>query len=447
MIYQGLCLSEIDGKKVFIENCVTEDLLLVKIKKVKKDFIEAYPIELLQPSQFRVEPKCIHFGVCGGCVLQNMAYAAQLSSKQNIIIETIERIAKINTNEISPIISSDDLFFYRNKMEFSFSDKRWLINGVDYSEEEKNFALGLHFPGRFDKIVQIEECLLQSDFSNKIRNFFYDFFFQKKVKVFSLQNKDGLLKSLIIRESKNTNEKMINLVTTYFDPDLMNELKDKIQKNFPEVTTFVNVLSDKNISSTIGSENIVLFGPGFIIEKILDKKFIISPNSFFQTNTKQTEKMFDFVRNNVEDGDLLIDLFCGSGVIGILLADKFKKVIGIEIIEEAIKTAENNAKLNNVSNISFINYDLNKPFQLENIPSYQNLTIVLDPPRAGVSEKTLNFIKNLKPDKIIYISCNPTTQARDIKLLKDNYSIKKVQPIDLFPNTYHIENIIVMKII
>lgn len=455
-IAQGKCLSEINGKKILIENSIPGEIVRAKVTKIRKDYIEAVAVEILKSSENRVTPRCSHFGICGGCKIQYMDYSAQLEAKREIVIDTLKRIAKLNNIRVNQIVGSNEIFFYRNKMEYSFSDKRWLIDEEEYSKEETQFALGLHVPNRFDKVLHINECLLQSDFSNRIRNFIGDFLMQRQATIHSLKNKNGLLKALVIRESFNTTNKMVNIITSYFDERLMFELGEEIKIHFPEVTTVVNNISSANLSSTLGYETKIIFGTGAITEKLLGYDFEISSNTFFQTNTKQAEKMFSFVQKvvsevKIKEGNsrkILIDLFCGTGAIGIILSRYFDKVYGIEGVEESITVAKINSERNSINNIEFFAQDLNKGFNIKNLnKESDNITLILDPPRAGVHKKTLKVIKKLMPHRIIYISCNPSTQARDIQEFLPNYRVNCVQPFDLFPHTYHIENIIVLEIL
>lgn len=456
MVHQGVCLSEYDGKKVFIENCIPGEHVRAQIKKIKRDFYEAEAKEIISPSVNRIDPQCQHFGYCGGCKIQYMNYEAQLENKKEIVEDVMSRIGKLKNFQVENTIGSERIYYYRNKMEYSFSNKRWLETGVEYSSDEKFFALGLHIPNVFDKVLHLNKCYLQSEFSNDVRNIIGRFFFNNKISVHSLKNRAGLLKALAIRESSNIPDKMINLITTQYDMELMQELGKILNQNFPQVTTFVNSISMPHLSSTISHEVNVIFGEGFIQEELLNKRFEIFANTFFQTNTKQAEKLFSLVRQIIQEDKIesdpqekiLIDLFCGVGVIGIVLADQFDLIYGFEISEESVQAARRNARINSVTNSEFAVTDLEKGFDLEKFRSDENdLTVILDPPRAGISERTIFKLLELKPPKIFYISCNPSTQARDIERLSSAYRVKLVQPFDFFPHTYHIENLIVLEIL
>jgi len=456
MVHQGVCLSEYEGKKVFIENCIPGERVRVQIKKIKRDFCEAEAKEIILHSPSRINPQCQHFGLCGGCKIQYMNYEVQLENKKEIVKDALSRIGKLKNIEVENTIGSDRIYHYRNKMEYSFSNKRWLETGIEYSPEEKSFALGLHIPNVFDKVLHLNKCYLQSEFSNDVRNIIGKFFFNNKISVHSLKNRNGLLKALAIRESYNTPDKMINLITTQYDKDLMHELGNILNQNFPQVTTFVNSISMPHLSSALSHEEHVIFGKGYIQEVLLNKQFEIFANTFFQTNTHQAEKLFSIVKQIIRNDKTelkgkkpaLIDLFCGVGVIGIVLADLFEFIYGIEISDSSIRAAKKNAEINNITNCEFFVTNLEHGFSLERFNRDQNdVTVILDPPRAGVSEKTLIQLCQIKPRRIYYVSCNPSTQARDVARLSDQYKVGLVQPIDFFPHTYHIENLIVLEIL
>jgi 23S rRNA (uracil1939-C5)-methyltransferase len=456
MVHQGVCLSEYQGRIVFVENCIPGEEVQAKIIKVKRDYVKAAAVEIISRSTNRVNSKCMHFGICGGCKIQHIDYKKQLDIKKDIVEDIMKRIGKIREVKIENTIGSDAIFYYRNKMEYSFSNKRWLETDINYSANEKNFSLGLHIPNIHDKILHLKECWLQSELSNKVRNVIGKFLYDKNISIHSLKERSGLLKALTIRESFNTYDKMVNLITTRSDEVLMQELREVLKKDFPEVTTFVNSISNSNLSSTISYETNVIFGRGSITEILLGKKFEIYPNTFFQTNTRQAEKLFSLVKEIITNDNLtyksqnkiLIDLFCGVGVIGIVLADQFDFVYGIEISNESVFAARRNARENSLKNIEFFVSNLDQEFDYSKFESIQNdLTVILDPPRAGISEKTIFQLKVLKPRLIIYISCNPSTLARDIERLSACYRPQLIQPIDFFPHTYHIENLVILEIL
>lgn len=451
MINQGICLGRYEGKVVLIDGCLPDEVVKAKVKKVKKDYIEAIAVDILNESKNRITPRCKYFGLCGGCKLQNLDYGEQLKIKKSFVEDAFMRISKIYDVEINDVIASDDEYFYRNKMEYSFA-KRWLFEGINYNDKEKEFALGLHIPKQFEKVIHIEECFLQSQFSNEVRNFVANFLFERNVSIHSLKNRDGLLKALLIREARNTSEKLVGLVTTNYNEALITELGNVLSAKYPEITTFVNLISSPDLSSTLPGKIITIFGKGYIIEKLGEYQFEIYPNTFFQTNTKQAEKLFSVLENYLQkkitdkSNTLLIDLYSGVGVIGIILSKYFEKVLGFEEIKESILAAKRNASINNVQNIFFIQQNLLKGLSLEKEYLEKDITIVVDPPRAGMNNELIKSIIQLRPKNLIYISCNPVTQARDLIELKEYYKIEFIQPVDMFPQTFHIENIAILKL-
>lgn len=453
MISQGKCLGKLDGKIVLIENCLPDELVEARVIKVKKDYLEVKAEKILEPSPFRIEPRCKYFGLCGGCKLQDLEYQEQLRIKKNFVEEALKRIGRISDFSINDVIGCETQYFYRNKIEFSFA-KRWLFESEIYNEREKQFALGFHIPKQYEKVINIDECYLQSDYSNKVKNFVGEFLFRKNSTIHSLKNKDGLLKALVIREAKNTDGKLVALVTTRFERELIYELGNELKINFPETSTFVNVLSSPDLSSTLPFDFKVIFGEGYITERLFNYEFEIYPNTFFQTNTNQAEKLFGVVKKYIEsnfddskkNNSILIDLYSGVGVIGIIFSKYFKEVLSFEDIKESVEAAKKNASKNQVSNIHFFQKNLNEGFTISSEYLSKNITLIADPPRAGMSEKTIEAILKIKPEKIIYISCNPDTQARDLVKFKNDYSIELIQPVDMFPQTYHIENIVILKI-
>lgn len=452
MINQGICLGRYEGKIVLVDGCLPEEIVQAKIKKVKKDYIEAIALDFLEKSPHRITPKCKYFGLCGGCKLQNLNYQQQLEIKKSFVEDAFKRISKITDIKINDVIGADEEFFYRNKMEFSFA-KRWLFEDTIYTDKEKEFALGLHIPKQFEKVIHLEECFLQSQFSNEVRNDVANFLFNKEITIHSLKNREGLLKALLIREAKNTPEKLVGLITTRFEKSMINELANYLLKKYPEITTFVNIVSPPDLSSTLPHEIITIYGKGYIIDKLYEYQFEIYPNTFFQTNTKQAEKLFFVVKNYLEtqafffSNSILVDLYSGVGVIGIILSKYFKKVIGFEEVKESVLAAKRNAVLNKIDNIHFEQQNLLRGFKIDNNLLFGNeLTIVIDPPRSGITENLIASIIKLKPSRIIYISCNPVTQARDLAQLKNFYKIEFVQPVDMFPQTFHIENIVILKL-
>jgi 23S rRNA (uracil1939-C5)-methyltransferase len=450
----GKGISKTDeGFVIFSDNTLPGDKVKLKINRSKKNYAEATPLEFIKNSKYRVKPSCIHFGTCGGCKIQNYDYDKQIEYKTQAVVDAFERIGGFANLSIPQTIKSEDIFFYRNKMEFSFSDDIWREK-ADMESTEK-FGLGLHVPKFHSKILNIEKCFLQSELSNFILNFTRDFFKSKGISIYTTKSHSGFLRFLIIRESKNTKDIMINLVTYNYDKELIEDYSREISQRFPQVTTLVNSYSQKKAQIAFGENSNNLFGKGFIYEHLNNKEkdlvFKISPNSFFQTNTKQAEKLINIAADFLElkSNDNILDLYCGTGSIAIFISEKVTKVTGVELISDAVENAKENAKLNKIKNTDFILSDIKDFFETINASKeYINYNkIILDPPRSGLHPDICKILSESIFEKICYISCNPVTQARDLKMIceKGNYTIEKIQPVDMFPHTYHIENVVSLK--
>ncbi|MGH2574970.1 MAG: 23S rRNA (uracil(1939)-C(5))-methyltransferase RlmD [Ignavibacteria bacterium] len=444
--FEGLGIAKIEGDfVVFIDGAVPDDLIKASVKKVKKNYSEAKLIEILKSSEYRTRPRCEYFGTCNGCKMQNIDYEYQLKIKRQNVINAFERIGGFKNIFIPEIIKSEEIYYYRNKLEFSFSKNRWLtkeelsINNID-----KSFALGFHMPNFIDKILDVKRCYLQSEISNKILNLTRDFFKSKDATIYSSRTNSGYLRYLVIRQSKQSEGLMINLITSSVDKFLLDGFSKLIRKEIPEVTTLVNTISTTKAQAALCDYYNIIFGKGFITEKVGEFTFKITPNSFFQTNTQQTKKLFDTLINlsKFSKNENVLDLYCGSGAISIYISNYVNKVTGVEYSKESILTARENAKCNNVTTCEFNDFDV-KDYLLEMIKggNFKFETVILDPPRSGIHPKAAEYLLKLEPKKIIYVSCNPTTQARDVKLLGEKYEIKEIQPVDMFPQTMHIENI------
>lgn len=434
---------------VFVDKAYPGDKVLAQIRRVKKSFADANIVKLISPSDKRVEARCKYFGLCGGCKAQDLDYAAQVEYKQEQVTDIFERMGGLTNFQIEPIIPSENIFYYRNKMEFSFADKRWLSHEEINSGEEipdRNFALGLHIPRIYDKVLDLTECFLQSEVSAKILNFTRDFFKSKETTIYSTKTHTGFLRNLVIKQAFHTKDLMVNLVTSEENENLMKEYTEKLIAEFPEVTTVINNVNTRKAQVAIGDYEVVFHGSGLIYDHIGDYKFRISANSFFQTNTAHADKLYNTALQFAEakPTDNVYDLYCGAGTISIYFSKSVNKVYGFESVEPAIADANINRELNDVDNTEFIQADLNKSFlpivEKQNLPAPD--IIIADPPRSGMNPKTVNDIINLNPPKIVYVSCNPTTQVRDIKLLAEaGYKLIKIRPVDMFPHTFHIENV------
>lgn len=444
--FEGKSIARINGFVVFVEGAVEGDVVKAKIFKIKKRHAEAKVVEVVQASPKRTTPRCTYFGTCGGCKWQHVDYAVQLQFKQQHVVDAMERIGGMKEVPILPIIGSDDIYFYRNKLEFSFSEKRWLRK-----EEVENFnnvpplSLGFHVPQRWDKVLDVHECFLQSELSNSIVNAVRDFALSNNIPAYSQETQSGYFRNLVIREGKNTGDVMVNVVTFEDKPEIMSKLSSELTNRFPEITTVVNNINLRKSQVAVGDVEKVYYGEGVIHDTIGNKLFQVSANSFFQTNTKQAEKLYDIVKKFAElkPTDVVYDLYCGTGSIALYIADAVKQVIGIDVVESSILNARMNARLNVVENCEFIAGDLKELLTKDTEWKKQFSppdVIIVDPPRSGMHPKAVEEVGAMNVPRIVYVSCNPATLARDLKMLTSyGYDVETVQPVDMFPHTYHIE--------
>ncbi len=436
---------------VFVHGSYPGDIVKARLIKIKKSYAEAIATDIISASPDRVKAKCKYFGVCGGCKQQDLSYQKQIEYKQKQVEEIFYKLGGLSNFIVEKILPSDDVYFYRNKMEFSFSDKRWLTKNEIATEEkfQKNFALGLHIPKIFDKVLDIDECYLQSELSNAILNFTRKFFLDRNISVYSTKTHTGFLRNLVIRQSYHTKDLMVNLVTSEENDVLLKEYSGNLVDSYPAITTVVNNISKKLSAVAVGDYEKVYFGEGFIFDKIGEYTFRISANSFFQTNTKQAEKLYQTALEFAElKGDEIVyDLYSGAGTIAIFISRKAGKVFAFESVQSAVEDAKVNAQLNNILNVEFITADLYKSvlpvIQKNNLPHPD--IMIIDPPRSGMHKNTVDDVIQLSPQRIVYVSCNPTTQVRDIKMFSEaGYKLIKIRPVDMFPQTYHIENVAVL---
>jgi 23S rRNA (uracil1939-C5)-methyltransferase len=460
--FEGRTIGRHEGFVVFVDGAVPGDSVKVRLLKVKKSYAEAKVVSVEQPSPHRVASKCRHFGPCGGCKWQNVDYPLQLKFKQQHVVDAFERIGGFSNPRVHPIIGSDDVFFYRNKMEYSFADKEWLVvpppkEDAEHSENpasprseienrELEIHLGLHVPQRYDKVLEITECLLQSETSNEILNFVRSFARRSNLPVYSSDDDVGYLRFLVIRQSRRTNELMVNLVTFEDRPEIMQQMTKELLEAVPAVTTVVNTINSKKAQIAFGDREKVYAGDGIIHERLGNLLFTISTGSFFQTNTAQAEKLYAVARDLalLKPTDVVWDLYSGTGSIALFISDAVSRVIGVESVGAAVEDAERNAKANKISNCSFVLGDLKDRLTKDTdwIKSHQKPDVmIIDPPRSGMHPKVVDEILEIAPPRIVYVSCNPATQARDVKLLASRYEILALQPVDMFPHTYHIENV------
>ena len=484
---EGKSLARQDGKVIFIENVVPGDVVDVRLRKNKKDWGEGFPVSFHAYSKDRVQPFCQHFGVCGGCQWQMLPYNRQLIYKQQQVADNLKRIGKVTLPELRPIAGAAETTFYRNKLEYTFSTKQFtpsppkpsrregLANtqpllhqsaaGInnDTSKSptwsagevpstggglEEVAALGFHAKGFFDKVVDIKKCWLQPEPTNELRNAIRDFAFENNLSFYDIRAHKGLLRTMQVRIC-TTGEVMVNIVFGEENQKERTKLLEFVAAQFPQITTLLYTINLKMNDSLHDQEPVIYKGKGYVIEKLEDFSFKIGPKSFFQTNTKQAETLYQITRDFAElnGNQIVYDLYCGTGSIGIFCSKHTKKVIGVEAIEEAVNDARENALLNNITHAQFFTGDVvdicnDQFFSAHGKPD----VLITDPPRAGMHEKLVKKILEIEAPLVVYVSCNPATQARDLNLLDEKYMVTKLQPVDMFPHTHHIENVVQLKL-
>lgn len=434
---------------IFVHGAYPGDRVIARLSKIKKSYSEAKTLEVIVPSPEREEARCLHFGVCGGCKQQDLNYESQLKYKKAQVSEIFEKLGGLTGYEMEEIVASAKIFYYRNKMEFTFAEQRWLTPEEIGSQEEidRYFSLGLHIPNMFEKVLDLERCFLQSPESNRIMSFTRDFFKSRNTSIYSIKNPTGYLRHLVIKQSRNTKDLMVNLVTFEEDDSLMKEYVFQLISTVPEVTTVINNINAKKALIATGDYEKIYFGSGYISDSIGNYIFRVSANSFFQTNTLQAVNLYKTALEfaGLTGSEIVYDLYSGAGTISLFVSDYAKHVYAFEAVESAVSDANENKKLNNASHVSFYQADLYKSFlpilEVNQIPGPD--IVILDPPRNGMHENTVNDVISLGPKKLVYVSCNPATQVRDIKLFAERggYRLERVRPVDMFPHTYHIENV------
>jgi 23S rRNA (uracil1939-C5)-methyltransferase len=450
---EGKTIARKDGMVFFVEHAVPGDTVRARLWKIKKKYCEARTLEVIKPSPLRVDAKCKHFGVCGGCKWQDLSYEAQLDFKRQSVIDAFTRIGGFAEVDVKPVIGCDEPYFYRNKMEFTFSRKRWLTSDELHTEVDgqEGVALGLHVPQRYEKVLNLDECYLQSEQSSAILKTVREAARGWKLSVYSTLTHEGYLRHLVIRDSKRTGELMVNLVTTSDWPEAMENMTGLLLKQFPQITTIVNNITDRKSMVAFGDSEKIYHGPGYITDTIGKFTFRISANSFFQTNTMQGEKLYQTAKvlADSKPEDVIYDLYSGTGTISIFVSDSARQVVGIESVESSIADAGKNAEFNGITNCTFLQGDLKDRLTKDNewLNTHPRPDIVItDPPRSGMHPKVVEQVAKLSPRKIVYVSCNPATQARDVRLIVDaGYSLKSVQPVDMFPHTDHIEAVALLE--
>ncbi len=445
---EGKAIAKIEDMVVFIPYVVPGDIIDLQITRKKNKYAEGKPIRFVSYSPDRTEAFCEHFGICGGCKWQILPYAEQLKYKQKQVTDNLVRIGKIELPEIQPILGSAKTEFYRNKLEFTFSNKKWLtLEQINSGESFDNMnALGFHIPGMFDKVLDINKCWLQDDISNQIRNFVREYCTDKDYTFFDLRNKGGLMRNIIVRTS-TTGELMLIVVFYEANRTKREDLLNAIADRFPEITSLLYIVNEK-ANDTITDQIVLRWkGNDFIYEEMEGLKFKIGPKSFYQTNSEQAYELYKITRDfaGLTGNELVYDLYTGTGTIANFVARQAKKVIGIEYVEDAIEDAVYNSKNNKIKNTLFFAGDMKDILTQDFIDKYGRPDVIItDPPRAGMHEDVVNTILFAEPEKIVYVSCNPATQARDLALLDAKYKVTKVQPVDMFPHTHHVENVVLL---
>jgi len=442
----GTGIAHVDGIPVHVEDAVPGDRVKAYIYDTSSSRAEANLDTLLAPSDLRVEPRCRYADACGGCTWQHIDYEAQLDAKRRHVAEALEEHAGVDDVEVHPALPSPKRFFYRNKMDFDFSADRWLTHEeIDTGKEfDTDFALGLHVPGNFYKVLDLQECHLHSELSARLVNGIRNFVKEQGWAPWDIRNHEGFLRHLVLRTGEQTGDCMVNLVTYGAPEDRISGFGDFLRAEFPEVTTYVHTNHTGKSQNPEGEEQVV-FGPGVIYDEIGDYRFEISPSSFFQTNTLQAERLYEVARDfaDLRPSDRLYDLYCGAGTISLFMSGHVDEVIGAELVEEAVANARTNAGMNGVDNCTFVSGDLKDLFTDDFVEMHGRPDVlIVDPPRAGMHKGIVAQIAELAPERFVYVSCNPNTQARDLERLRDTYRIDAVQPVDMFPHTPHVETVV-----
>ena len=442
LVFGGKGLAKQDGMAVFVEKSVPPDRVMAQIVKKKKNFAEARLQSIIEPSPERIKAPCPYSGYCGGCKWQFLDYGAQLRYKEQHVADSLAHIGLLKNIPISPIIPSPDLFGYRNKMEFSCSDKKWLMpDEFETKEVEAGFALGLHVPGTFSKVIDIEACLLQPPLGNQIMADVRSFIKMSGISAHNLKTHEGFFRFLMLRHSSALNQWMVNFVTSDDRPDILRPLAEKLMSAYPEISSIVNNITARKSGVAFGEYEKALLGDAFILDRIGRFEFEISANSFFQTNTKGAEILYGVVKNfaDLSGNERVLDLYSGTGTIPIFLSDAAEEIIGMEIVETAVDDARKNCLRNDVTNCRFIKGDARQEIvRLTENPD----VIIIDPPRTGMHQDVVDQVVKIAPKRIVYVSCNPATLSRDLIELNRHYWVSAVQPVDMFPHTYHIECVV-----
>ena len=446
---EGNALARVDNLVVFVPMLIPGDVVDIKVIKKRKKYLEGRVVKFHEYSPDRIEPRCIHFGICGGCKWQHLPYKLQLQYKEKQVRDNLTRIGKTDLPDINPIIGSSEIYLYRNKLEYTFSDKRWLTKEEVVSDKkfEKEDALGFHIPGLFDKVLDIEECHLQPEPSNSIKNAVRQYAHKNDLQFFDLREQKGFLRNIVIRNSLE-GKVMVIVVFFYDDVEKRNGLLDFLASEFPQITSLMFVINSKR-NDSLNDQNPILYkGDDHLVEEMEGLRFRIGPKSFYQTNTRQALELYRVAKDfaGLSGKEIVYDLYTGTGTIANYLAAYADKVVGIEYVAEAVQDAKINSEINGIRNSYFFAGDMKDVLSESFFKTHGKPDVIItDPPRAGMHEEVVKIIANAAPEKIVYISCNPSTQSRDIQLLSDSYYIAAVQPVDMFPHTHHVENVVLLK--
>jgi 23S rRNA (uracil1939-C5)-methyltransferase len=445
---EGKSVAKVDGMVIFVDGGVPGDVADVMITRKKNNYAEGHIVTLKKESENRIAPTCEHFGVCGGCKWQHLNYETQLFFKQKTVADALTRIGKLDISTLKPIIPNAENYYYRNKLEFSFSDKKWLTTEEIKTGEniDNRNALGFHIPKMFDKILDIKNCYLQAEPSNTIRNEIRNFANKHKLTFFGVRDKTGLLRTLMLRTSSN-GELMVLIQFFENQPENIDLLLTHLKNTFSQITSLQYVINQKGNDTLQDLDIITFYGRDHIFEEMEGLKFKISAKSFYQTNSEQAYELYKITRNlcQLKGDEIVYDLYTGTGTIANFIAKKAKKVVGVEYVPDAVIDAKNNSEFNNITNTAFFAGDMKDVLNEEFIKTHGKPDVIItDPPRAGMHEDVIAVLLKVGASKIVYVSCNPATQARDLEMLMGSYDIAEIQPVDMFPQTAHVENVVLL---
>lgn len=447
---EGKSLAHVEGTVVFVEFAVPGDIVNVKVTKKKKNYMEGFILEIVKPSDDRLQPFCEHFGICGGCRWQPLPYDMQLKAKQQQVWDQLVRIGHLEIPDISPILPSDKTKYYRNKLEFTFSNKRWIYNNEDPDSltDEERLGLGFHVGKFFDKVLDIKHCSLQPEPSNEIRLFIREYAVTHNLEFYNIRENTGFLRNIIVRNNQ-VGDVMLTVCFAYDDQDKIVPMLDAIAAEFPQIKSLHYVINEKLNDSISDLECILYKGDDAIWETMGKLKFKIGPKSFYQTNSEQAYKLYSVAKEfaALTGNEVVYDLYTGTGTIAQFISDKASKVIGIEYVKEAIEDARINAEANGITNCTFFDGDMKDILTADFIKEHGKPEVmIIDPPRAGMHPDVVKVIMEAAPERIVYVSCNPASQARDLAMMSPMYEITAVQPVDMFPHTMHVENVCALKL-